>query len=136
VEEYHEDRLKFKASYTRALWIFASVGGAIAVTLWGFSQEIIHLIYGDKFKPSGAVLEVLAVAIFLFFINFLLSNILITSGREAVNTWNLLGATILNIVLNVVWIPEYGMMGAAWATVLCEVILIAALSLEVRKAAC
>ena len=34
------------------------------------------------------------------FINFLLSNDLITSGREKTNAWNLVVATILNILLN------------------------------------
>ena len=135
VEEYHANRSKFKASYARSLWVYGIGGGGIALLLWGFSHEIIHMIYGDKFNPSGEVLGVLAIAVFLFFINFLLSNVLITSGRERVNTWNLLAATVLNIALNMIWIPQYGMMGAAWATVLCEVVLVAALSLEVRKTA-
>ena len=133
VEEYHADRSKFKESFKKAFWIFFLVGGGIALVLWSFSHGIISLIYGENFLPSVAVLEVLAGAIFLFFITFLLSNILITSGRETFNAWNLVGATALNIFLNVMWIPKYGMMGAAWATVFCEVLLIAALSLEVRK---
>lgn len=135
VEEYHANRSKFKASYARSLWVYGIGGGGIALLLWSFSHEIILMIYGDKFNPSGEVLGVLAIAVFLFFINFLLSNVLITSGREKVNTWNLLAATVLNIALNMIWIPQYGMMGAAWATVLCEVVLVIALSLEVRKTA-
>ena len=101
--------------------------------LWSFSYEIITLIYGVKFLPSIDILGVLSWAILLFFLNFLLSNMLIASGLEKVNTWNLVGVTALNIILNLVLIPLYGGIGSAWATLFCEIVLIVMLSLQVRK---
>jgi O-antigen/teichoic acid export membrane protein len=133
VEEYHKNQSQFKSRFKKALTIYSIIGGGIALMLWGFSHEVIRMIYGDKFLPSVGVLEVLSLAILLFFINFLLSNLLIASGREKINAWNLVGATVLNIILNLVWIPRYEAIGAAWATLFCEVGLIAALSLQVRK---
>ena len=50
------------------------------------------------------------------------------------NTWSLVGATILNIALNLAWIPMHGAIGAAWATVVCEIALIVILGLQSRKA--
>jgi O-antigen/teichoic acid export membrane protein len=133
VEEFHTDRSKFQNTYKKAMVIYSLIGGSIALLLWGFSHAIIGLIYGDKFFPSIGLLEVLAWAIFLFFINYLLSNVLITSGRERANSWNLAGATVLNIILNFSWIPKYGAIGAAWATLFCEGVLIVVLSLQIRK---
>jgi O-antigen/teichoic acid export membrane protein len=133
VEEFHADRSRFQNSYKRALALYSLIGGSIALVLWGGAPAIINLIYGDKFLPSTGVLEIIAWAILLFFINYLLSNVLITSGREKVNSWNLVGATVLNITLNLSWIPQYGAIGAAWATLICETILIVALSLQIRK---
>jgi O-antigen/teichoic acid export membrane protein len=104
------------------------------LALWSFSQEVIVMIYGDNFFPSADILDVLSGAILLFFISFLLSNVLIASGREKVNTWNLVGATVLNIILNLFWIPQYGALGAAWATLFCEIALLAILSRQVQKA--
>jgi len=133
VEEFHADRSRFQNSCKKALVIYTMIGGSIALVLWGFSHLIINLIFGDKFHFSIGVLEILAWAILLFFVNYLLSNVLIISGREKVNSWGLVGATVLNIILNVSWIPQYGAMGAAWATLFCESALIVALSLQVRK---
>ena len=109
-------------------------GGGIGVGLWFFSDTIITLIYGEKFYPSISVLNILVFAFFLFFMNFLLSNILITSGREKLNACNLVIATVLNILLNLALIPEYGAEGAAWATVFCEGVLVMAMSWQVKKA--
>ena len=133
VEEYHSDRSKFKARFKKALKMYSLIGGSIALVLWVFSQGVITLMYGDKFLPSISVLDILSGVILLFFINFLLSNILIISGRERSNTWNLVGATVLNAILNLALIPLYGAIGAAWATLFCEVGLILMLSLQVQK---
>jgi len=133
VEEYHSDRLSFRENFQKAVGVFSVIGGGIAVSLWFFSEEIIVLIYGEKFTPSVTLLSILSGAIFLFFMNFLLSNVLITSGREKINTWNLIIATILNVLLNLVLIPKYNAEGAAWATVFCEGVLVAAMSLQIRK---
>ena len=133
VAEYHSDHPQFKKSSVKALGVFSIAGGSLALILWGTSREIITIIFGDEFYPSIVVLEVLSGAVFLFFLNFLLSNILISSGRETINTWNLVGATVLNIILNLVFIPQYGAIGAAWSTVFCEAVLIVVLGLEVRK---
>lgn len=133
VAKYHEDRSQFQSSCNQALVVYSLIGGSFALILWGFSAEIIKLIYGDKFLPSVDVLNILSWAIPLFFVSFLLSNILITSDREKVNSWNLVGATVLNIILNFVWIPQHGAIGAAWATLFCEVALIIVLCLQVQK---
>ena len=113
--------------------MYSLIGGSIALILWGFSHEVIITIYGVKFYHSAEILEVLSWAILLFFVNFLLSNLLIASGREKINAWNLVGATVLNIILNLIWIPKYEAVGAAWATLFCEVGLILMLSLQVQK---
>ena len=133
VEEYHSDLLQFKKSSKKALGVFCLIGGGVALILWGFSSGIITIVFGDEFFPSIAVLNILSGAIFLFFLNFLLSNLLISSGRETINTWNLVGATVLNIILNLALIPQYGAIGAAWSTLFCEAVLILGLGIEVRK---
>lgn len=133
VEEHHSDQILFKNRFKKVVAIFSVTGGIIALVLWSFSHEIINVIYGDKFSPSAQILDVLAVSTLFFFISFLLSHVLIASGREKVNTWNLVGVVALNITLNLAWIPQYGAIGAAWATVFCEVALVTMLSLQIQK---
>ena len=133
VEEYNIDRLKFKESLQKAIRIFSLIGGGIAAGLWFFSGEIIMLVYGEKFSQSIGILNILAPAVFLFFMNFLLSNVLITSNREKINTWNLVFATSLNVTLNLLLIPKYGAEGAAWATVFCEGILVLLMSVQISR---
>jgi O-antigen/teichoic acid export membrane protein len=133
VEEFYSDRETFEISFKKAFTVFFIVGSSIALVFFSFSNEIIGLIYGNGFLFSVKVLDVLAIAISLSFLIFLLSNILIVSGLEMTNAWSLVGATILNIALNFAWIPVHGAIGAAWATVVCEIVLIGVLGFRSRK---
>ncbi len=42
--------------------------------------------------------------------------LLAMTGRQAVLAWLLLAAVIVNVILNVVLIPRFGLMGAAWSS--------------------
>ena len=133
VEEFHNEKEKFKVSLKKALVVYIGIGSIIALAFFNFSFEIIDLIYGKDFLFSGEVLKILATAMILSFLIFLLSNVLIVSGQEKANTWILVGATLLNIVLNLIWIPAHGAIGAAWSTVVCEMVLVILLCFQSGK---
>jgi O-antigen/teichoic acid export membrane protein len=133
VEEFHTDQRKFIITFKRAFAVYFVVGSSIALVFFSFSNEIVGLIYGEAFLFSIEILEILAIAIALSFSIFLLSNILIVAGQEMTNAWSLVGATVLNIFLNLAWIPVHGALGAAWATVVCEMALVLMLGFKSRK---
>ena len=133
VEEFHNEKEKFKVSLKKALVVFVGAGTLIALVFFYFSFETISLIYGNDFLFSGEVLKILATAMVLSFLIFLLSNVLIVSGQEQANTRISVGATLLNIFLNLLWIPEHGAIGAAWSTVACEIALVIVLCFQSGK---
>jgi O-antigen/teichoic acid export membrane protein len=133
VEEFYGNRSGFKKRLKKALAVYCFVGSSLALVFFVFSNEIINFIYGEGFLFSAEVLNVLAIATPLFFLNYLLSNILIVSGQEKVNTWSLVGITAFNIALNLLWIPEHGAIGAGWAKLICEIGLITVLGIQSQK---
>ena len=44
--------------------------------------------------------------------------VLTMAGYTRLALWNSLGALIINIIMNVILIPRYGIYGAAWATLI------------------
>jgi O-antigen/teichoic acid export membrane protein len=133
VEEFHTDQRNFLITFKRAFAVYFVVGSSIALVFFSFSNEIVGLIYGEAFLFSVEILEILAISIPLSFLIFLLSNTLIVAGQEMTNAWSLVGATVINIFLNLAWIPVHGALGAAWATVICEIVLIGVLGFQSRK---
>jgi len=53
------------------------------------------------------------------FMNFYVHRAFMLSGKTSAFVWAMIPPVILNIGLNLFLIPQYGMMGAVWATVIC-----------------
>jgi O-antigen/teichoic acid export membrane protein len=89
---------------------------ALAVAIW--SQEIIHLMAGSKFAAAGAVIPLISLAYVVCGVGSYLQT-----GMYLVNRTRLIGvisgvAAVISLGLNYSLILYYGMIGAAWATVL------------------
>ena len=81
-----------------------------------FSTKIM-LLFGADFIQSSEALIILSIGTSIFAIFGVSSTALVVSGYQKLNLVNALVATILNICLNIILIPKYGIVGAAWATV-------------------
>lgn len=123
VKDYNINIHKLKEKMNKSLIYFISMGVICAVFLSMFSKKIIVALYGNNFVSSSITLQVLSWALLFIFINYLLSYVLISVGKEKKNTINLLIITSINIGLNLLLIPEYGHIGAGWATLISEFVL-------------
>jgi O-antigen/teichoic acid export membrane protein len=101
--------------------------------VWLFSPQIVLLLSSEEFLStsemvgSDSVLLVLVLTVFFAFFNQLFSFALVSKNQSAfLLITNGLGL-FLNVVLNFIFLPIYGVLAAAWSTVLCEVIIFALL---------
>jgi O-antigen/teichoic acid export membrane protein len=76
----------------------------------------VMLLFGTEFIVSAPVLVLLAIATFIQALLSASGTVLTMSGYTRLALWNSLGAFILNIILNIILIPRFGIYGAAWAT--------------------
>ncbi len=91
-----------------------AVGGTV------FSREIIALVYGERFADAAGVFRILSWAVAFSFLSYLLTSALNAMGRQCVYLALTAAMTVLNVGLNWMWIPRYGYMGAAVATLITE----------------
>jgi O-antigen/teichoic acid export membrane protein len=75
------------------------------------------------FPPAEPALEILALGIVFMFVNNTWIATLNAIDRQAAFTWAALASLVVNVGLNLVLIPAYGYLGAAFATVLTEAVL-------------
>jgi O-antigen/teichoic acid export membrane protein len=82
--------------------------------------ELLHL-----YPQAEPALRVLGLGIVFMFVNNTWIGTLNAVDRQAAFTWAALASLVVNVGLNLVLIPAYGYLGAAWATVLTEAVLFA-----------
>lgn len=82
------------------------------------SGQIISWLFGTAFQPAASMLVVHAWALIPFALGIARTQYLTIEGRLSANVPSVFCALIVNIVLNVLWIPSHGGLGATWATLL------------------
>jgi O-antigen/teichoic acid export membrane protein len=112
---------------------------ATAAALWVAAGWLVPLLYGEPYAPAAPVFRVLLLAFPLMSLNYALTHQLI--GWNGHRTYAALcgAALFVNISLNVKLIPAFSILGAAWSTVLTEIVItagsVAALSMGRRTTA-
>jgi O-antigen/teichoic acid export membrane protein len=84
-------------------------------------------LLGPGFEQAPAVIRWLMLSVLLHALQFPFADALTGLGRQPLRTGLVTGAFILNVALNLWWIPRWGWRGAAAATVCCDGVLAAAL---------
>lgn len=106
---------------------------AVATGVTVLAPLIVSLLFGDAFRASAGVLQVLIWAIAAMYLYLPLAHALNATGRE----WQWVAVLAINTVCNIVgnlWlIRVYSVMGAAIATVLCELVGLVLVASFVRR---
>ncbi len=103
-------------------WIFI-INLPLLVLLLIFPVEIITLIFGKNYAVAATALRILAISSIFTSISVLSSNLLLMAGKTRLILINAIIFTIINLVLNLILVPRYGINGAAIATTLSTIVL-------------
>lgn len=108
----------YGTAYARAVAVMVPVavgGGLIA-------HEAISVAFGANFAASGPVLVVLLITVPLSMLRSLAASAIMAQGREDILFRTVLISATVNIALNLVVVPAFGMLGAAAVTVVTELL--------------
>ena len=98
--------------------ILAWMAIAIAVPVSIFSSEIISIIFGNEFQSAAPVLTIYVWAGVAVFLGVASSQYLINENFTKLSFSRTFIGMVLNILLNFILIPKYGIVGAAIATLI------------------
>jgi O-antigen/teichoic acid export membrane protein len=97
----------------RTVFLFMLGFGGLLFLLGGL---IILLLYGTAYAPSITPLRILIIGTIASGAWGVLESDFKSRGFPLLGFFTTLGSTIVNVVLNCLWIPRYGIIGAAGAS--------------------
>jgi len=110
------DETSLNQSVSRLLRISFVLVLLAAAILWLIIPYFLPLIFGGKFVPSVDVVRAMLPGIVIFVLPRILNSRFAGIGQPKVLIAIFVPALIINILLNLIWIPAYGGVGAAWAS--------------------
>ena len=107
--------------------------GMVSLPALGFtlvaSEPLVRLLFGEEFIDGAPALPILMGAFTFICFGYLAGNLVVLLELQRLFLRNALVALVFNVVLNLVLIPPYGFLAAAWVTLATE-ILVSALTLS------
>jgi O-antigen/teichoic acid export membrane protein len=111
-----KDPKLFSQQVCRLLRFAAVLILVASIVLFFLSPYVIRIMYGLRFEGSIMVLKLLMPGILLLTIFKVLNMDMAGKGKPWLSMQAMIPAVILNIVLNILWIPKYGANGSALAS--------------------
>ena len=102
--------------YDLMLWMAI----AIALPMTFLSDWLVELLYGKQYNEAGSVLLIHIWAAVFVFLGVAFNKYLICENFVKKSFYRTLSGAVINIMLNYLLIPKYGIQGAAIATLLSQ----------------
>lgn len=99
---------------------------AVAGALFATAPFLVPTMYGEAFRPTAQVLQLMSLMLLPLFAVQLLDHLLIAYRKQTQDFYLTLAAAILNLLLNFALVPRYGMTGAVVASLTSQVVNVAA----------
>lgn len=116
-----ENKIEFKKLTVRYFFIFLLASIVIAIPFW-FMSPLFSLIK-PQFGLSAIPFKILLLSLPLFFLTSFLQWILIVLQKQKYLMYIYFLSLILNVALNIIYIPKYSYVASAYITVFSEALV-------------
>lgn len=111
-EETYNKRL------ARLVLVLLSVAFVIAASVSLLAPLLMYILYGEMFAEGIPVLRIYVWALVGTSFGVLITQYLVTENLRRILTFIAFVPMAVNVGLNILWIPSYGIVGAAYATLI------------------
>lgn len=116
------DKVFLRSALIKLTMIMGIIGSIIGITIYILRQYILDILYGGEISLYPHILTVLSLVFVLSALRWPAGYILAAIGKQKIYLVILLISAFCNILLNIIFIPQFGIIAAAWTTVISEII--------------
>jgi len=99
------------------------IAGIVCGLVFLMGEDIILLLFGQTYANAIGILRLLSISLLFVFIQFIFTSPLLYCGFEKVYLVSMFAGAAVNVTLNFIFIPLFGYIGAAVATIFSNVVI-------------
>lgn len=117
----HTDKEKMRSIVERSVCITLLAALPIAVGGIIIAPQFMELLFGNEYLPGTSSFQVLLLStIIVFPLSIVTSAIAVYEKKEKLLIYYVALGGILNVILDILFIPKIGIVGSAWATLISQ----------------
>jgi O-antigen/teichoic acid export membrane protein len=110
------DKQRMAVYVDRIFRYLMAAAGLLCTLICVGSDVIVRTLYGPQFGPSAQLLSILIWSEFAVFFGSAIVNLLLARNLQNYLIYPTIGGAVMNVLLNLIWIPRYAAVGSAWAS--------------------
>jgi len=103
------------------------VGGYLTMTVIATADQVVILVYGEAFEPTISALKILSLVSMMMYLYMPYYHAMIIFKKYSQFFWCHFVGAFVNVLMNVILIPRYGLYGAAWTSVVTHLVILSVL---------
>lgn len=128
-----QNKMEFQKTLQQTFDLFSMSAIPLAVGCWILGVPVMTLVAGNEFAESGRVLAILGAAIAVGFFGALSGHAIVAIQKQRVMLFGYIFVAALVVPAYFLFIPTFGMYGAAWMTLVSEILICLLTSLVVWR---
>ena len=133
IDLYKSDKDKAFNLFNKYNIYFIGYSFLVGITFYLLAEYFINFIYGDGFVSSVEVLRYLSFALIVLILNRLYNYTLLAMKQNSYYFKITFIGMCINLILNYILILEYGILGAVYATIFTEMVVMVLGIWKIRK---
>jgi O-antigen/teichoic acid export membrane protein len=114
---------RFKSFTAKMFLGFIGLGAFLTIMVWWLGEPVIVLILGQAYQVTGRLIVRLSPLLFMKSIEFGCTSLMVACGLQKNRLMPQILSAVVNIILNVLLIPLYGVWAVANNYLISEVVL-------------
>ncbi|MDP2925988.1 MAG: flippase [Nanoarchaeota archaeon] len=133
-KEYAKKNLSLVKELSKQVekWVFI-INLPVFALMFLFPGAFINLLFGSEYISAEIPLRILSISFFIYSLSVIFYNLLSMAGKSKTILFNTVITAVINLTLNIIIVPIYGMSGAAFTTLFSQIILFFLLFFQVKK---
>ncbi len=95
----------------------------LSLGLIAIARPVIVRLYGIQYLPSVPVFRILLVSLFFSYLSIISGALLNATNHQKIQTGLIATVLVVNIILNLILIPKFGIIGAAYVALFSNIVL-------------
>lgn len=130
----NNDKSRYKPILRTSMKLAMVMATTFTFGIWAVSDEISLIMFGSEFTKSAGIMRFLSLyLVFTAWANVVRTQFLIPTRRDRIYVESTIFGAVINLVFNMIFIPQYGAYGACAGTVLAEVSVMVWQTVKARK---
>lgn len=117
------DRKKLKQTINKGAPFMIFLGMLLTVLIIYFSSQIVSLLFSESYFGSTHILKIMSLNITLYYFSSNYGIVLLTKNLISKKVKVMGVVALLNIVLNIIFIPIFDLNAALFSTIVCNLII-------------